>query len=553
MHFDDRLATVLRNRAESDLGARIQYRQLLDILGEPVQRADESLMATAWLRLAALAETIPESERASILRRGGWRISNPELILRLVDDEADVASAALECVRLRPDAWIDLIPRLPIRARGFLRLRKGLPDEAMAVLEQLGVYDRALPLPVGQVGDELVERMEGPEAGPVASPDDVDSPDASSAPNEIASIVARIEAFRQNRDRGAGTGPDDASDQTQDQTRDPVTFTTDSAGTILQSSHYESSLVGTALNDLLNEATGNAATMVRHHQPFRRIEVAFAKPHPMAGLWVVDAYPAFEARSGAFDGYRGSLRALSEEFVSVDPAKAQADRIRQLLHELKTPVNAIQGFAEVIQQQMFGPTPHHYRSLAAQIAGDSAEMMSGFDDLDRIAQLESGAMQLEDGRTDLLLALQPYVRQLRDVMEPRSTKMTLLAEPGIHEVAVARADIDRIAWRLLATMASAAAASETVEITVQRERGQVVMRIDLPGALSREEDIFAMEATVAEGPISAGLFGAGFALRLTRSEIRTVGGHLERDGDQLVLGLPPAENYEAEHVETASA
>ena len=33
MLFDDRLATVLRHTAQSESGARTQYRQLLDLLG----------------------------------------------------------------------------------------------------------------------------------------------------------------------------------------------------------------------------------------------------------------------------------------------------------------------------------------------------------------------------------------------------------------------------------------------------------------------------------------------------------------------------------------
>ena len=58
-----------------------------------------------------------------------------------------------------------------------------------------------------------------------------------------------------------------------------------------------------------------------------------------------------------------------------------------MLHELRTPVNAIQGFAEVIQQQLFGPTPHEYRALAAGIAGDAARILSAFEELDRLAGL----------------------------------------------------------------------------------------------------------------------------------------------------------------------
>jgi hypothetical protein len=39
MHFDDRLATVLRHRAAGERAAKTQFRQLLDLLGERPQRS----------------------------------------------------------------------------------------------------------------------------------------------------------------------------------------------------------------------------------------------------------------------------------------------------------------------------------------------------------------------------------------------------------------------------------------------------------------------------------------------------------------------------------
>lgn len=59
MFFDDRLATVLRHRATSERGARTQFRQLLDLLGNRKHGRDDSLLAAAWLRLGALGEQIP--------------------------------------------------------------------------------------------------------------------------------------------------------------------------------------------------------------------------------------------------------------------------------------------------------------------------------------------------------------------------------------------------------------------------------------------------------------------------------------------------------------
>ena len=147
MQFDDRLATVLRQKAGASAGARTQYRQLLDLLGRPQPGRDPSLLAAARLRLDSLADVISVRERAEIIREQGRRLSDPALVAHFAEAEPDIASATLSTARLTETQWLALIPELPVRARGFLRLRRDLPEKIDELLERLGVHDRALPLP----------------------------------------------------------------------------------------------------------------------------------------------------------------------------------------------------------------------------------------------------------------------------------------------------------------------------------------------------------------------------------------------------------------------
>ena len=95
MHFDDRLATVLRHRAAGERAAKTQFRQLLDLLGERPQGGDPALKAAAYLRLIALAEVIPTDERAGIVGENGWRFRNPELVRWFGEAHPAIAGAAL--------------------------------------------------------------------------------------------------------------------------------------------------------------------------------------------------------------------------------------------------------------------------------------------------------------------------------------------------------------------------------------------------------------------------------------------------------------------------
>ena len=77
----------------------------------------------------------------------------------------------------------------------------------------------------------------------------------------------------------------------------------------------------------------------------------------------------------------------------------------------------------------------------------------------------------------------------------------------------------------------------------------------LPASLAAHDDVFAADNRAAGGAVSAGMFGAGFALRLARAEARAAGGDLVRDGDALSLYLPSltAAGAAPSHGETGAA
>ena len=578
MHFDDRLATVLRNRATGERAGKTQFRQLIDLLGERPQAGDPALKAAAYLRLIALAEMISVPERAKIVGETGWRFRNPELVRWFGEAHPSIAAAALYRADLSGHEWEELIPRLPIRARGFLRHRRDLPVEAVRVLDQLGVQDRALPLPdmvqmlvdtsdaeafapdIPEAPEPLV-LVQPAETVPAEEPTGVPAdeeitevvhtiPEADTAPSAIPdgegirALVERIETFKRNR---AAAPPSDAPalpmaglDVAPARKKvESFVFGTDSEGRIdWAEADIAPMVVGTVIGSHSDGSSENEdiALTLRQRRPVRGARIVLQGASAIAGDWVVDATPRFTRSDGRFFGYAGRFRRAAG--AALADRHAGADRLRQLLHELRTPVNAMQGYAEVIQQQVFGPTPHEYRALAATIAGDSARILAGFDELDRLARLETGALDLEPGASDFAAVVRTQIKQLQSVLSPRVARF----DATIHEVAVllplAQQETEIIAWRFLATLAGATGAGETVELALKVEGDEVALRAQLPASLAATTDLFSSEARSASSTLSAGIFGAGFSLRLARAEARAARGELVRDDKWLVLSLP---------------
>jgi signal transduction histidine kinase len=212
--------------------------------------------------------------------------------------------------------------------------------------------------------------------------------------------------------------------------------------------------------------------------------------------------------------------------------------MRQVLHELRTPVNAIQGFAEIIQQQLFGPAPNTYRALAGGIGVDAARLLAGFDEIDRLARLESGGLDLAGDGCNFRLVIEGTLRRLEGVTRPRSAHLRLLTSGELFAVGLGHADGALLAWRLLASLAGSLAAGEVVELTLRGGEGGIEFEAELPVSLAGEEDVFAAGARSESPAITAGMFGTGFTLRLARAEAEAAGGSLVLRGEALVLSLP---------------
>lgn len=584
MLFDDRLATVLRISTTSEVGQRTQLRQLLDLLGSrsaPL-RPDEgvreqSLIAAAWLRMDALAEAIPAPERAAIIREPGWRFRSTELAAYLAEHEPEVAAAALARAELTAGEWSMLIPQLPVRARGFVRLRRDLPLDVEALLDRLGVHDRGLPAPdrgtapaqpappaarpaAAELPTSPVVPLR-PAAMPVPPHTPVRTADRDSDErNEISALVERIAQFRRERSEAAeelelaprlplGEVP-----ETPRRAALAFGFVADASGRVeWASSELAPMVIGTQLLRPLTTLAGTAPTSeapgaalaraFARRQPIIRAPMALEGAPAIAGAWLVDGEPRFTPE-GHFSGYVGRFRREPAAPAITDRATTEdADRLRQLLHELRTPVTAVQGCAEVIQQQVFGPAPHEYRALAAAIAADAAHILAGFDELDRLARLETGALDIASGEADLPALLRRMTDQLGLVLSARGAGFALAEDRG--ETMLAAMDdeeAEALLWRLLATLAGQCGAGEvlTISLTAVFDGPTVLAHCvcDLPARLAVLDDPFASEVRPADHTISAGPFGAGFALRLARAEARRAGGALTLAEGKATLRLP---------------
>lgn len=237
MRYDDRLSTVLAGSIPTGAAAVAQYRQLVDLLGQIGGNDLDTRHAPALARIHQLRSSVSDADRLLTVQCLSGRLVSPVLVQYLASERPDIASAAIRAARLDDASWAALVPALPTRARGFLRHRRDLGPRTQALLDQLGLYDTALPAAEVQVAADTVahdpvdpapepeaaapppveaEAIDEPEAAPepvampLAEPEPEPEPVAepqpapvSASPQSIGEIVKRIEALQEVRIRQA--------------------------------------------------------------------------------------------------------------------------------------------------------------------------------------------------------------------------------------------------------------------------------------------------------------------------------------------------------------
>lgn len=560
MKLDDRLRTVLEVAADSDASARAQYQQLVDLLGSGKTVGDGTLIAASFLRLAALARRIPAADRAEMLADPALRLRSPPLVAQLCEGEPEVAAAAIEAAELDDDGWTVLTSvlgeDLQARIRSVRTTGRARGSESRPPLLRSREPKRTSLVDDLTKSTNVPERMNAPAAMP-ARPGEAPAPRRTDAEvpepvTDIADIVARIERFRTRRrermtDEVLGIGSAAEEPQVSEEAESsppPVAAAREVDCRISPEGRINwASRLGPMLTGLILSASDDAAarvdeavaTALRRQQAIRSGRVMIAASPAISGEWRLDAAPNFDP-VGRFLGYHARLtRKVGTA------ADSRGDLVRQALHELRTPINALQGFAEIIQQQLFGPVPHQYRSLAAGIAGETATLLAALEEVERLVRLRRGTRKLADGET----AIGPLIAALAEQLQAALAMHGAILDGDWHDpnvtIAADAGELERSLWRLMGIVAGAAREGERLRLDLSADGVALRLAVDLPDALAQMDDETLYGASPNEDgteKLAIGLLGRGFALRLVTAEARAAGGNLDRNGNRMVLTLP---------------
>ena len=170
---------------------------------------------------------------------------------------------------------------------------------------------------------------------------------------------------------------------------------------------------------------------------------------------------------------------------------AKSEFLAKISHEMRTPLNAIIGFSEMMMEERFGPVGNErYRDYLKDINTSGAHVVSLLNDLLDLSKIEAGKMELSFERVDLNEVTQQSVA----IMQTQASRARVIVRtalsmniPGI--VADTRS-IRQIVLNLLSnSIKFTGAGGQVIVSTAANDDGHVTLRVRDTGIGMSEKDI----------------------------------------------------------------
>ena len=521
LRFDDRLQTLLDAPVADHRDRAVRWRQLVDLLSR-LDASDGGETVTGALALIKQdAFAIDEAVRAATLRGiSGRRL--PLALLKIL---------ATQPVRIAAPLFAGLalssVDAAEVLAEADPDVRSLVSVEAPAIVDPVAIVPAIASPATPSIGD-MVDRIEQltKARAPTAPP--LSKPSAPPRPPPARAFAS------QRRPSPVESGR-------------LFEWESDASGHVAWvEGAPRGAFVGRPLGgDGVGLLDRTAASRIGQRHPF--VDVPLTVADTLDGEWSATGVPAFDPANGRFLGYRGLARrtdGVAERGVGGPgvgerhEAQPDLDALREMVHEIKTPLNAIIGFAEIIDGQYLGPAHRRYRERASVIVAQARQLLEAVEDLDFAAKLRADRHRSTGGGR-LSELFPPIAAEVERCLAANGAMLVVDIDDERHRCALSAELATRLLRRFLLSLCEHVGAGEPFRMAVSRRGRMCLLTLVRPRALDGIDEAQLVDPGFdPRGERDGSLVGLGFALRLVRGLARVAGGDLRIDEHRLTLELP---------------
>ena len=222
-----------------------------------------------------------------------------------------------------------------------------------------------------------------------------------------------------------------------------------------------------------------------------------------------------------------SLRAEAEE--AKREAKETADLLADLSHEMRTPLNAVIGFAGAMRAEMFGPLGHEkYDEYAEHIHASGEHLLDLVSSILDLAKIEADRFSLKREAVNAGALAEECAGIVRLSAEAAGLTLTTRIAPSLPDSFLDARAVRQIIINLLSNAVKFTSDGE-ITLSVEAEDGEIVLTVTDTGVGMSEAELAKLGArfTAAHGDGVRGAKGAGLGLALAFAFAELHGGSMK--------------------------
>jgi signal transduction histidine kinase len=290
-------------------------------------------------------------------------------------------------------------------------------------------------------------------------------------------------------------------------------------------------------------------TFVLRDGPF--IEQLF--PHDVNEIWMRSLAVALMVAFGVYAQRAIAVqRLLRQEAEKARRAaelaiRTKSEFLANTSHELRSPLNAIIGFAEIMKDELFGPMGRpQYAEYCEDIHASGTHLLEIINDILDLSKIEAGKLQLNEETVDLRHMIESCVRLMSVRAQESQVALETRIAPDLPRVCVDQRKMKQILLNLLSNAVKFTPEGGRVEISARLAGGgRFVLEVADSGIGIAPEHVET--AMSAFGQLDSSLTrkypGTGLGLPLTKGLVELHGGEFRLEsavnvGTRAIVTLP---------------
>jgi PAS domain S-box-containing protein len=225
-------------------------------------------------------------------------------------------------------------------------------------------------------------------------------------------------------------------------------------------------------------------------------------------------------------------REIEEELKHAKQAAEEASRSKtnfmaKISHDLRSPLNGIIGFAELIYHGKVGPTPPDQKEYLGDILTSARHLLLLINDVLDIAKVESGKMEFFPEPTDLNKILSETKDIFQMLIQEKNMQVEMYVDPALKNVLIDPGRLKQVIYNFVSNALKCTAEHGKVSIRiVPHGANRLRLEVEDNGIGIRKEDLnrLFVEFQQLDSKVAKKYPSSGLGLALTKHIVEAQGG-----------------------------